>query len=68
MKKTNPNNGPTFEARVRARKFEDLHLVVPKAVANQFRQITKKSKISPSALFEEMVATYENGMGLDKDK
>lgn len=68
MKQANRNIGPTFEARVRARQFEDLQLVVPKAVADQFRQVAKKSKITTSALFEEMVATYAKGMGVDEAK
>lgn len=61
---TNKSNIPASEAKVAARGFEDIHLVVPKSVADQFRRVAKKSKLPAHSLFEEMVALYANGMGL----
>lgn len=60
---TNKNDIPASETKVAARGFEDIHLVVPKTVADQFRRVAKKSKLPANTLFEEMVALYANGMG-----
>jgi len=40
-------------------KLDELHLVIPKDVANDFRQVAKKLRMTPSGLFEEMVEIYK---------
>ena len=40
-------------------KLEELHLTVPKGVANDFRQVAKRLRMKPNALFEEMVEIYK---------
>jgi hypothetical protein len=42
-----------------SKKSEELHLIVPKDVAKDFRQVAKKLRMTPTALFEEMVEIYK---------
>jgi predicted PilT family ATPase len=50
---------PKYENDVASGKLEGLRLFVPKDVANKFRQVAKKSRMTPHELLEEMVEIYK---------
>ena len=54
-----------YESGVASGRLEELRLFVPKNVANRFRQVAKKSKMTTCALLEEMVEGYAYGLDLD---
>jgi len=49
-----------YESDVDSGRLEELRLFVPKDVANKFRQVAKKLKMTPQALLEEMVEIYKS--------
>ena len=44
-----------------ANGLEEIRLIVPKEIANQFRKVAKNSRISAAELFAEMVQTHAYG-------
>jgi hypothetical protein len=49
-----------YESNVASGRLEELRLFVPKDVANKFRQVAKKLRMTPQALLEEMVEIYKS--------
>jgi hypothetical protein len=49
-----------YEIDVASGRLEELRLFVPKDVANKFRQVAKKLRMTPQALLEEMVEIYKS--------
>ena len=49
-----------YEIDVASERLEELRLFVPKDVANKFRQVAKKLRMTPQALLEEMVEIYKS--------
>jgi len=49
-----------YEIEVASGRLEELRLFVPKDVANKFRQVAKKLRMTPQALLEEMVEIYKS--------
>ena len=49
-----------YESDVDSGRLEELRLFVPKDVANKFRQVAKKLRMTPQALLEEMVEIYKS--------
>jgi len=49
-----------YESDVASGRLEELRLFVPKDVANKFRQVAKKLRMTPQALLEEMVEIYKS--------
>jgi hypothetical protein len=49
-----------YEGDVASGRLEELRLFVPKDVANKFRQVAKKLRMTPQALLEEMVEIYKS--------
>ena len=49
-----------YEIDVPSGRLEELRLFVPKDVANKFRQVAKKLRMTPQALLEEMVEIYKS--------
>ena len=49
-----------FESDVASGRLEELRLFVPKDVANKFRHVAKKLRMTPHALLEEMVEIYKS--------
>ena len=43
-------------------KLEELHLIVSKEVANDFRHVAKKVRKPPHELLEEMLEIYKSGL------
>jgi len=54
----------TYESGIASGKLEELHLIVPKGVANKFRHLANKLGMTTHALFEEMVDTHAHGSDL----
>ena len=65
MKKNSNNASSQYISGISSGRLEEIHLIVPKDVANRFRQVAKKSKMTTQELFEEMVETHANGLGLN---
>ena len=65
MNKNDQQEASRYKVGIASGKLETLNLVVPKGVGDRFRQIAKKSKMTTTALFEEMVDAYAHGSGLD---
>lgn len=57
-----------YEREVAAGKLVEIRLFIPKEVADTFRQVAKKSKMTTQALLTEMVDTYANGLGLNRPR
>jgi hypothetical protein len=49
-----------YEGDVASGRLEELRLFVPKDVANKFRQVAIKLRMTPQALLEEMVEIYKS--------
>ena len=49
-----------YEIDAASGRLEELRLFVPKDVANKFRQVAKKLRMTPQALLEEMVEIYKS--------
>ena len=49
-----------YESDVASGRLEELRLFVPKDVANKFRQVAIKLRMTPQALLEEMVEIYKS--------
>ena len=49
-----------YESNVASGRLEELRLFVPKDVANKFRQVAIKLRMTPQALLEEMVEIYKS--------
>ena len=62
MKKHAQNAVLGYENNVASGKLEELHLIIPKDVANKFRHVAKKLRMTPNALLEEMVEIYRSAI------
>jgi len=49
-----------YKSDIASGRLEELRLFVPKDVANKFRQVAKKLRMTPQALLEEMVEIYKS--------
>lgn len=59
-------SGVRFKTGTSAGKMEEVHITISKTSADLFRRISKKTKYSSAALFEEMIDTYSHGIDWDK--
>lgn len=60
MERNAPDAVLKYEIDVASGRLEELRLFVPKDVANKFRQVAKKLRMTPQALLEEMVEIYKS--------
>ena len=57
-----------YESEVKAGRLVEIRLFVPKDVADMFRRVAKKSKMTTQALLTEMVDIYADGLRLNRPK